>query len=252
MSFSPANFGRYASQTEHSMDELTGINDRVQKSTIPPLMSLSITPPPSSPVMTTNTQQNFIMPTSVIKENIEPIPFPQHVPGPIQRPNKLSVFQTLPFLHDSNGSPDTPEVLVQINHLVDHQNSITGISSNASNLTSSSTMINDIPTPNVSWTPFSPPEWSTKYESSWPLTPPQNPFAQRQIPKDESNLWSEIPINASWLKFSPTSPSNRQENEANIPFWNPAETQPNSSTPWWPKTPSDENNNDQSRWEFAR
>jgi hypothetical protein len=32
------------------------------------------------------------------------------------------------------------------------------------------------------------------------------------------------------------------------------ETQPNSSTAWWPKTPSDENNDDkdQSRWDFAR
>jgi hypothetical protein len=251
MSVSTANFGRYASQTEHSMDDLT-----VKKPIIPPLMSLSITPPPSSPVMTNNTQQSFIMPTSVTKENIEPLPFPQHVPGPIQRPNKLScssIFQTLPLFHDPTRSPDTPEVLVQINHLVDHQNSM--IASSSSNVTNSSSMINDLPTPNVPWTPFTPSEWPTKYESSWPLPPPpptQNPFAQRQISKDESNLWPEISTNTSWLKFSPTSPLNRQENETNIPFWNPSEIQSNSSTPWWPKTPSDENNNDQSRWEFAR
>jgi hypothetical protein len=61
-----SDFGRYASQTEHSMDDLT-----VKKPIIPPLMSLSITPPPSSPVMTNNTQQSFIMPTSVTKEKYD-------------------------------------------------------------------------------------------------------------------------------------------------------------------------------------
>jgi hypothetical protein len=94
------------------------------------------------------------------------------------------------------------------------------IASSSSNVTNSSSMINDLPTPNVPWTPFTPSEWPTKYESSWPLPPPpptQNPFAQRQISKDESNLWPEIPTNTSWLKFSPTSPLNRQENETNIP-----------------------------------
>jgi len=252
MSYLPSNFGRYVSQTEYSMDETNVTNERIQpqqKSTIPSLMSLSITPPPL--IMTTNIQQK---PTSVIKENIEPLPFPQHGPGPIQRPNKLQCSPTTQssFFHDSTQSPNTPDVLTQINHLVDHQNSIT-IPSNVSNLT------NDIPTPNVPWTPFSPPEWSTKYDSSWPITAQtQNPFAQRQISKDESSLWPEPPLNTSWLKFSSTSDppsSNRQENETNTPFWNLInlhETQQNPSTSWWPKTPSDENNNDQSRWDFAR
>jgi len=300
MSFSPSNFGRYVSQTEYSMDESNGINERIQtqqKSTInniPSLMSLSITAPPSimttntqqkssitppSSIITANTQQKSTIPPSVIKENIEPLPFPQHGPGPIQRPNKLpcsSTTQLSSFLHDSTQSPDTPDVLVQINHLVDHQNSITTIPSNVSNLTNSSTIINDISTPNVSWTPFSPPEWSSKYDSTWPITniqspnislttQVQNPFARRQISKEESALWSSnlettAPINTSWLKFSPvseSSPSNRQGNETNNPFWNPInphETQQNSSASWWPKTPSDENNNDndKSRWDFAR
>jgi hypothetical protein len=230
-----SDFGRYASQTEYTMDDLTS-----KKPIIPPLMSLSITPPPSSPNSANNsTQQSFILPTSVPKEkydlkfkknkilrffffSIEPLPFPQHLPGPIQRPNKLAcspVFQTTSFFQDSTRSPDTPEVLVQINHLVDHQNSITASSSsNVPNLTNSSSMINDLPTPNVPWTPFSPPEWSTKYESSWPLVASiQNPFAQRQISKDESSPWPEMPNSTTWMKFSPMAPPNRQENEANIP-----------------------------------
>jgi hypothetical protein len=240
-SFPTTNFSRYASQNEHTIDDLTDTNNRIQtqqQSPIPPLMSLSI----SLPIMTANTQLNSTIPTSVTKENIEPLPCPQHGLGPIQRPNKLSCQLNIQsssstFPHDSTRSPDTPEVLVQINHLVDHQNSITTIP----------TIINDIATPNASWTPFSPPEWSTKYESSWPLnTQIQNPFAQRQLSKDETNLWSEPLMNTSWLKFTPISPSNRQENETNNSLWNTSETS------WWPKTPSDENNNNQSRWEFAR
>jgi hypothetical protein len=151
--------------------------------------------------------------------SIEPLPFPQHGLGPIQRPNKLScssTTQSSSFLQDSPQSPSTPDVLTQINHLVDQQNSITTIPSN----------INDISTPNVPWTPFS------TYDSTWPITniqspnvslttQIQNPFAQRQmISKEESSLWSsgfEIPT--SWLKFSSlsdsSSSSNRQENDAN-------------------------------------
>jgi hypothetical protein len=263
MPFSPTNFSGYVPQTEYSMDEANGLNEPIQiqqKSTIPPLMSLSITPPP---IVTTNLQQKPTISPSVIKENIEPLPFPPHAPGPIQRPNKLPCSPTTQsstsFFHDSTLTPNTPDVLIQINHLVDRQNSIPITPSTVSNLTNTSTIINDIATPNVSWTPFSPPEWSSKYESTWPLTTQtQNPFAQRQITKDESALWSEPPINPSWLKFtsvSDTSSSNRQENDTNIPFWNPINihgTPPNSSTPWWPKTPSDENNNDHSRWDFAR
>jgi hypothetical protein len=278
-SFLSSNFGRYALQGEYSMNKPNDIHERAQPqqqkptlTNIPSLMSLSITPPP---IMTTNTEQKSTIPPSVIKENIEPLPFPQHGPGPIQRPNKLScasTTQSSSFLHDPIQTPDTPDVLIQINHLVGRQNSVTTTSSNAFNVTNSSTIINDISTPNVSWTPFSPPEWSSKYDSTWPITniqsrnislptQTQNPFAQR---KEESTLWSSNlettgTINTPLLKFSPvwdSSPANRQENEINNPFWNPInlhETQPNSSTPWWSKTPSDENNNDndKSRWDFA-
>jgi hypothetical protein len=315
-SFLSSNFGRYALQGEYSMNKPNDIHERTQPqqqkptpTNIPSLMSLSITPP----IMTTSIQQKSTTPTSVIKENIEPLPFPQHSPGPIQRPNRLTcqpTTQSSIFFTESTQSPSTPDVLVQINHLLDHQNSITTIPStpNVSNSTNPSTLINDLATPNVPWTPFSPTEWSSKYDSSWPIpniqipnvsltTQIQNPFAQQQISKEESTVWptalgtatprstpsssrtkrgaewdelfsstvpSSIeptkPINNSWSKFLPVSDSpsvDRQENEANNPFWNPInlnETQPNSSTAWWPKNPSDENDDDkdQSRWDFAR
>lgn len=235
------DFGRFASQNEYSMDETqqkTTINN------IPPLMSLSITPPPN---VMANIQQK-----SVIKENIEPLPFPSHGPGPIQRPNKLSLSS---YIQDSPQSPSTPDVLVQINHLVDQQNS-------------APTNTTEISTPNVSWTPFSPPEWSTKYDPAWSLTniqsqniQTQNPFAQRQVSKDDSSLWSAglpptTPMNAAtWLKFSPVSESAVSDKQENNPFWHPInlpEPQQTSTTSWWSKTPSDENNNDHSRWDFAR
>ncbi|CAF0885194.1 unnamed protein product [Adineta steineri] len=203
------DFGRYALQNANSMNDSNDTDERIQtqqKTTpinIPSLMSLSITPP----TMTTNTtQQKSTTPTSVIKENIEPLPFPSHhSPGPIQRPNKLScqpVTQASMFFSDTIESPDTPDVLVQINHLLDHQNSITTVPSttNISNSTTSP-LINDIPTPNVPWTPFSPTEWPSKYDSTWPManmpspnipltTQIQNPFApQQQSSKEDSAVW---------------------------------------------------------------
>jgi hypothetical protein len=306
MSFSPSNFGRYVSQTESSIEQSSDNNQWIQTqqqpktNNIPSLMSLSITPP----LITTNIQQKSVVPTSVIKENIEPLPFPQHSPGPIQRPNKLpfpSTTHQFSFLTDSPQSPSTPDVLVQINHLLDHQNSITTVPSTPN--ISNSSVINEISTPNVPWTPFAATEWSSKYDSSWSatniqspnssLTPQiQNPFAQRQTPTDESTVWSSglgtatprptlanaerpsswhelfpstassatKPTNTSWSKFWPTSdsspadgtPPNRQENETNNPFF--FETQQPSTTSLWPKTPSDKtnNDNDHSRWDFAR
>lgn len=85
---------------------------------------------------------------------------------------------------------------------------------NDANVNNPSSMINDVTTPNVPWTPFSPPDWSAKYESSWPMpVPTQNPFAQRQVSTDDPNLWTESSLNISWLKF-PTAPAaNRQESE---------------------------------------
>jgi len=281
MPFSPSNFGRYVSQTEYTMDELNDTNERTQiqqqkitTNNIPSLMSLTITPP----TMTTTIQQKPTVSPSVIKENIEPLPFPQHGPGPIQRPNKLSSssFPQIPaFLVDSTQSPTTPDVLVQINHLLDHQNSITP------NVSNSSTLVNDVTTPNVPWTPFSSTEWPL-----WSSTSMQNPFTHRQISKEEASVWSSMlggatassnprtqnapewnelfssagpssiettkQQNNSWLKFLPVSDSSsvdgKQENETNNPFWNSINLNE------WSKTPSDENNNDndQSRWDFAR
>lgn len=70
--------------------------------------------------------------------------------------------------------------------------------------------MNDLPTPNIPWTPFPQTEWSSKYDSSWPLTSiqsptvslttqVQNPFAlmstineQRTPTREESTVWSSV------------------------------------------------------------
>ena len=80
---------------------------------------------------------------------------------------------------------------MQINHLVDRQNSL------AQN---PSALATDLPTPGgAAWTPFTPNEWS----STWSTTANnQNPFAQRQLSKDDSTLWSGgINMKDSWLNF---------------------------------------------------
>ncbi|CAF1175310.1 unnamed protein product [Rotaria sp. Silwood1] len=245
MSFSSSNFGRYASQTEFSMDELNDINERTQiqqiitTNNIPSLMSLSITPP----ITTKNNQEKSTIPTSIIKENIEPLPFPQHGLGPIQRPTKLSCSTTIQsstsFLTDSTQSPNTPDVLVQINRLLDHSNSVTTIASTPN--VPISTLINDISTPNVSWTPFLPGEWSSKYDSSWPTTnlqtpnvsvtrQIQNPFLQQQqqqITNEESSLWSSTSSNprttqntSEWQEiFSSNVPSSTQTTKSTDNSW---------------------------------
>ena len=147
--------------------------------------------------------------------SIEPLPFPQHGPGPIQRPNKLTSpptqQSTSTYIPNSIQAPETPDVLDQINRLLDHQNTpITPIPS-TTNVNNSSIPINDLSTPNLAWTAFSPNEWSSKYDSSWPLatiqspsipltTQVQNPFAlisvlneQRQVPnREESTVWSSV------------------------------------------------------------
>jgi hypothetical protein len=224
MTFSPLNFGRYVSQTEQSIDGSEGITEWTQPPSssstindIPSLMSIPTTPP----IVLTNIPQKLTIPSSIIKDDIEPLPFPQHGPGPIQRPNKLTCLPTQQptlssFLTNSLQSPETPDVLDQINRLLDHQNStVTTITatpitaSSTSNVNNSSVPINDLTTPNIPWTTFSPTEWPSKYDSSWPLTSiqnstvssttqVQNPFAfmstineqPRQAVREESAVWS--------------------------------------------------------------
>jgi len=214
MSFSPSNFGRYVSQTEQCMNESNGINEWTQPSTvndIPSLISISTTPPSIIP---TNISQKIIIPSSIIKDDVEPLPFPQHGPGPIQRPNKLTCppSQQLPtsYLTNSIQSPGTPDVLDQINRLLDHQNNPTATIPSTPIVNNSSIPINDLSTPNIPWTTFLPTEWSSKYDSSWPLTniqsptvpltpQVQNPFAimstinePRQPTREESTVWSSV------------------------------------------------------------
>jgi hypothetical protein len=110
-------------------------------------------------------------------------------------------------------SPGTPDVLDQINRLLDHQNSTTTttIAPPTPNVNRSSVPINDLTPSNIVWSTFSPTEWSSKYDSSWPLTSiqsptvslttqVQNPFAvmstineqQRQPTREENSVWSSV------------------------------------------------------------
>jgi hypothetical protein len=227
ISFSPSNFGRYVSQTDLYLDEPNDLNEWTQPqptssttvNDIPSLMSISTTP---SPIIATNIPQKITTaPPPIIKEEVEPLPFPQHGPGPIQRPNKLTCPPTQhltvsspSYLTNSIQSPGTPDVIDQIYRLLDHQNSTavtTTIVPPTSNVNNSSVPINDITTPNSPWTTFLPTEWSSKYDSSWPLTSiqsptvslttqVQNPFAlmstinepQRQPTREESSVWSSV------------------------------------------------------------
>jgi hypothetical protein len=225
MSFSPSNFSRYVSQTEQCMNDSNGIDEWTQPppppssssttatiNEIPSLLSIQTTPP----IVSTNIPQKITIPSAIVNDDNGPLPFPQHAPGPIQRPNKLTcppTQQAMPsYLTNSIQSPETPDVLDQINRLLDHQNNPIRVPTirSTSNVNNSSMPIHDLSTPNIPWTPFPPTEWSSKYDSSWPLTSiqsptvslttqVQNPFAlmstingQRQPTQEESTVWSSV------------------------------------------------------------
>jgi hypothetical protein len=216
MSFSSSNFGRYVSQTESCVNETNDTNEWIPSSStttindIPSFITISTTP--TSPIITTNVPQKLPIPSTMIKDDVERLPFPQHGPGPIQRPNKLTCPPTQPsYVMNSIQSPGTPDVLDQINRLLDHQNSTSTTVSSTPNVNNSSIPINDLTTPNLPWTTFSSAEWPPKYESTWPLTniqsPPvslttqtQNPFAlistineqPGQPTREEATVWSSV------------------------------------------------------------
>jgi hypothetical protein len=218
MSFSPSDFGRYVSQTEPYVNETNGINEWIPP---PPSSSATVNDIPSfisiptSPIITTSIPQKLPISSTIIKDDVEPLPFPQHGPGPIQRPNKLTCPPTQPsassYLLNSIQSPGTPDVLDQINRLLDHQNSASTAVSSTPNVNNSSIPINDLTTPNLPWTTFSSAEWPPKYESTWPLTniqsptvslttQTQNPFAlistineqPGQPTREEATVWSSV------------------------------------------------------------
>ena len=116
------------------------------------------------------------------------------------------------YLTNSIQTPGTPDVLDQINRLLDQQNSTTTtIAPPTPIVNNSSTPINDLTASNIPWSTFSSTEWPSKYDSSWPLTSiqsptvplttqVQNPFAliptineqQRQPTREEASVWSSV------------------------------------------------------------
>jgi hypothetical protein len=262
MSFSPSNFGRYVSQTEGFVNESNGINEWTQQqppsststiNDIPSLISISTTPPPIIP---TNVSQKIIIPSPVIKDDVEPLRFPQHGPGPIQRPNKLacppSQQLTSSYLTNSIQSPGTPDVLDQISRLLDHQNNTTTVTTpvpTTSNMDNSSIPMNDLSTPNIPWTTFSPTEWPSKYDSSWPLTniqsptvplttQVQNPFAlmatineqQRQPTREEASVWSSV-LGTATPRFTSSSARTQRASTWNEVFQSTVPSSTDSTKP---------------------
>lgn len=76
--------------------------------------------------------------------------------------------------------------------------------------TPTGSILNDISSPNVPWTPFAQPEWSSKYDSPWPISTiqspnvsvareMQNPFAQQHrqqqqqpVLTKDSSIWPSV------------------------------------------------------------
>ena len=162
--------------------------------------------------------------------SIEPVSFPQHTHGPIQRPNKLNYSppaQSLATFAEITQSPTTPDVLVQINHLLDHQNSVSTVPStpDVSNSATSAALSQDLMTPNVPWTPFAPNDWATKYDSTWPTQTPSipltthmpNPFVFRQMSKEETTVWPTA-LGTATPRSTPLNTRSKQGNEWNEMF----------------------------------
>ena len=141
----------------------------------------------------------------------------KQTPGPIQRPTKLPCSPTYQqqmtsFHFDSTQSPNTPDVLVQINHILHHQNSLQTPS--IPPVGNSASSIGDLPTPTVPWTPFS----TGDFEPTWPNLPSAstNPFAQRQLSRDDGTVWPSALGTATPRPVS----LNRTKTDASAALWN--------------------------------
>lgn len=178
---SSSDFAAYAPNAEYSMDLSNEINQYEQQQqhilttgNVPPAISQMITP-----LATKNTEDDGIETTSVVKENAKPSPLEQQQPGPIQRPPKLKYSIGAPlssFLTESALSPSTPDVLLEINHLLQHQNSITTTQAlNIVTPSNASVTNSDFSVPNAPWEPLASSGWPIKYDSSWPSANIQSP-----------------------------------------------------------------------------
>lgn len=274
-SFSPSNFGRYISQSEELTDGVLEIDEWIPSkfsaaNDIPSLMSL-----PTDSFMKPTTDESQIslnvLPMNNM-EQIESVPIPHHGPGPIQRPNKLitSTVQSTGLANNNNTmlSPASPDVLDQINKLMFENNpSNQGTSMvNSVNNPNSSSMMADLTSPVINWSPFCASEWQNKQEQSWLLPNMQsspipingsssNPFVmvppmvdhQRQTLRSDAPLWNPVLNTVSprltatgnrvqptrpWHETfpssaSPTNDSNKLGPNGWLKFWNASDSSPN-------------------------
>lgn len=173
-----------------------------------------------------------------IYDRFEAAPVPHHVPGPIQRPNKLSTTTTTQqnqlFAMNSMGqTPISPDVLDQINQLIYEPSSpvLDHPMKSSSHMSPNSPMMGDLNSQETNWTSFMSSEWPSKTEPSWLLgtlssppisinQPPQNPFAilspmnsnQQQMSQNDSSFWSTV-LNPGTQRFPTQSirPPNQQQ-----------------------------------------
>jgi hypothetical protein len=180
------------------------------------------------------------------------LPFPLHGPGPIQRPNKLfsqptpSLASSSLHVNSSIQSPQTPDVLNQINDLLYQQSPgapVGAATSNVNHVPINSPLINDLGTP-------------PKSDSSWPVsnlqtsgmpsaTQMQNPFVlmstlqgqQRQSPRGESPVWSTA-LGTATPRYAPSSSRTQRASTWNDLFSSTVPSAAESAKPAntsWPK-----------------
>lgn len=194
---------------------------------LPSLLTFSAIPAADLP------DNNILKPTATISlvppEDIEPIPYLHHGPGPIQRPNKLNhatTSSTNPLLNSKNSlqSPGTADVLDHLNRFIYADNegrTPTSTSNNVNSNAATLPLINDLTPSNMPWS-FSSTEWSSKLESSWALptlqspnislsSPMENPFTMiPQASRVDPSLWSSATVGIGSPRFvSPTTRTQR-------------------------------------------
>ncbi|CAF1585195.1 unnamed protein product, partial [Didymodactylos carnosus] len=105
------------------------------------------------------------------------------------------------FLTNGKTTPTTPDVLDQIKCIIDHQEPLT-------EMTPTVASSNGLATPGI-WSNFSPSEWPSKYQSSWPTTNINSPstLLPTQIQNPFISVSSSLSSVQSPLSFLPTIPT---------------------------------------------
>lgn len=183
--FSPSKFRAYISPPDSPVDDSADVDDwsQTKSSTmtdIPPLMSIGASS--INPLASGSPPKSDELYRMMNLSKHEPVPIPHHAPGPIQRPNKLSMgssgssnpvtkqisINQKPMLPSSS-----PDVLDQINDLL-YANTAAEASINFLPIVGHpsvvSSMVNDVAQSPIQWSPFPANNWgAASQEQSWNL-----------------------------------------------------------------------------------